>query len=105
MEFNPSNQPHRRYNPLIDEWVLVSPQRTKRPWLGRTETHPWESRPQFDPTCYLCPGNERAGGQHNAPYRGVYLFANDFSALLPESAGVPADSEPLLRAVPEEGTC
>src|SRR5512133_119296 len=99
------DQPHRRYNPLTDEWVLVSPQRTKRPWLGRMETPPQESRPQFDAACYLCPGNERAGGQRNAPYEGLYVFTNDFSALLPESAGVPVASEPLLRAVAEEGTC
>ena len=60
-------QPHRRYNPLTDEWILVSPHRTQRPWQGQVEKLAPESKPQYDPTCYLCPGNERAGGNRNPP--------------------------------------
>lgn len=76
------NAPHRRYNPLTREWVLVSPHRARRPWLGQVEKVPPEDLPQYDPTCYLCPGNARAGGLRNPDYTQTYVFDNDFSALL-----------------------
>src|SRR5688572_25182511 len=78
--------PHRRHNPLTGEWVLVSPHRAKRPWLGQVEKAPAENLPTYDPTCYLCPSNERAGGVHNPSYTGTFVFDNDFAALLPPDA-------------------
>jgi len=75
--------PHRRFNPLTREWVLVSPHRARRPWLGQVERMPAENLPAYDPTCYLCPGNERAGGIKNPNYTSTFVFDNDFSALLP----------------------
>jgi UDPglucose--hexose-1-phosphate uridylyltransferase len=74
--------PHRRFNPLTGEWVLVSPHRAKRPWLGQVEKIPTENLPAYDLKCYLCPGNERAGGISNPAYTGTYAFDNDFPALL-----------------------
>ncbi len=74
--------PHRRFNPLTEEWVLVSPQRDQRPWLGQIEKVAIERLPAYDPHCYLCPGNERAGGRRNEEYSGTYVFDNDFPALL-----------------------
>ena len=103
--FNLADHPHRRYNPLTKEWILVSPHRTKRPWLGQVETPPVERRPSYDPDCYLCPGNERAGGARNPRYTGTYVFDNDFAALLP---GVPAGEYrrgDLLVARSEPGLC
>jgi UDPglucose--hexose-1-phosphate uridylyltransferase len=82
--------PHRRFNPLTHEWVLVSPHRAKRPWQGQVERSPAEAIPEYDPTCYLCPGNPRAGGQRNPDYRGTYVFDNDFPSLrspIPNSRG------------------
>jgi UDPglucose--hexose-1-phosphate uridylyltransferase len=72
---------HRRYNPLTGEWVLVSPQRTQRPWLGQVEKTPREKLPAYDPECYLCPGNSRAGGKRNPEYSSTFVFDNDFPAL------------------------
>src|SRR5689334_15645122 len=72
--FNLSNHPHRRYNPLSREWVLVSPHRTQRPWQGQVEQTAPEQRPAYDPTCYLCPGNQRAGGMRNPAYDGTFVF-------------------------------
>jgi UDPglucose--hexose-1-phosphate uridylyltransferase len=76
------NLPHRRFNPLTKEWVLVSPHRARRPWLGQVEKTPPENLPAYDPTCYLCPGNERAGGVRNPLYTSTYVFDNDYPALL-----------------------
>lgn len=99
------DQHHRRYNPLIDEWVLVSPHRTRRPWQGQVEKIPDEIRPAYDPTCYLCPGNSRAGGVQNPEFDGTFVFTNDFAALLPDVPSMHFDEGGLLRAEAEPGTC
>ena len=100
------DSPHRRFNPLTRDWVLVSPQRARRPWLGQVEKTPSEVLPHYDPTCYLCPGNERAGGLKNPSYTGTFIFDNDFASLLPDVAVEdPAPAHPLLVARPERGLC
>ncbi|MCS6773217.1 MAG: UDP-glucose--hexose-1-phosphate uridylyltransferase [Anaerolineae bacterium] len=97
--------PHRRYNPLTDEWLLVSPQRAARPWLGAVEKPTPEQRLAYDPNCYLCPGNHRANGAVNPPYESVFVFDNDFPALLSQSDPEPQSTSPLLVAAPEVGVC
>jgi len=99
------DHPHRRYNPLLDEWVLVSPHRTKRPWLGQKETLLPDDRPKFDPGCYLCPGNLRANGVRNPDYVDTYVFENDFAALLPKMSGAVPSQMGLLRSEPTGGEC
>jgi UDPglucose--hexose-1-phosphate uridylyltransferase len=99
------DRPHRRYNPLTGEWVLVSARRTSRPWLGQVERIPQDDRPKFDPACYLCPGTERAGGARNDTYDSTYVFTNDFPALLPDVAVDDHSAWPLFRAQTESGTC
>jgi UDPglucose--hexose-1-phosphate uridylyltransferase len=102
-------KPHRRFNPLTGEWLLVSPQRATRPWLGAVEKTSAERRPTHDSKCYLCSGNTRANGVTNPVYDGVYVFDNDFPALLTHSDGAPAtdssSQHPLLRAEQETGVC
>ncbi|MEO1667715.1 MAG: UDP-glucose--hexose-1-phosphate uridylyltransferase [Chloroflexota bacterium] len=97
--------PHRRYNPLTGEYVLVSPHRTKRPWQGKQETPQRDDKPQYDPNCYLCPGNTRAGGVRNPNYDSTFVFTNDFAALLPDPDGEVTSKHPLLRAENVRGTC
>jgi len=97
--------PHRRINPLTGESVLVSPHRSKRPWLGQVEKSPTARLPQYDPTCYLCPRNERAGGVKNPDYESTFVFDNDFSALLPDQTPAHASDHPLLTSVSERGLC
>lgn len=102
--FNLLDHPHRRYNPLTGEYVLVSPHRTKRPWQGAQETLPPEMRPQYDPKCYLCPGNTRANGETNPDYQSTYVFTNDFAALLPDTPPSPAPTDDLFHIEGARGT-
>jgi UDPglucose--hexose-1-phosphate uridylyltransferase len=99
--------PHRRFNPLKREWVLVSPHRTQRPWQGQTETKAPVVGLTYDPECYLCPGNVRAGGVRTDKYTSTYVFENDFAALKPDSPRFASDEEGkgLLVAEGESGVC
>lgn len=102
--------PHRRFNSLSGDWVLVSPHRAQRPWQGKVEAAAGEERPPHDASCYLCAGNDRAGGQRNPPYTGTYVFANDFSALLPTpqvaaADGLDAEGHQLLASQAVHGEC
>lgn len=105
MEIELPQQPHRRYNPLSGEWILVSPQRATRPWLGQVERITESRRPTYEPQCYLCPGNLRANGERNPNYQHTFVFVNDFSALLPDTPSVEINADPLLRAVILPGEC
>ncbi|MBN1187069.1 MAG: UDP-glucose--hexose-1-phosphate uridylyltransferase, partial [Bacteroidales bacterium] len=96
---------HRRYNPLIGEWVLVSPHRAKRPWQGQVEKPTEEKRPKYDPNCYLCPGNKRAGGKINPNYSNTFVFNNDFSALLENIPDGIVEENELIKAQSEKGIC
>jgi UDPglucose--hexose-1-phosphate uridylyltransferase len=96
--------PHRRLNPLKGEWVLVSPQRNERPWLGKVEACP-EPGKAYDPACYLCPGNLRAAGKKNPQYAGTFVFDNDYPALVPELPETEAENSGLIVAQPERGIC
>ncbi len=99
---NYSEHPHRRFNPLTKQWVLVSPHRAKRPWQGQTEKVSQKERPSYDSECYLCPGNKRASGPTNDNYKSTFVFKNDFSALL-EDTPEGELNEGLFQAKAERG--
>lgn len=105
MALNLTQHSHRRLNILTGEWVQVSPHRTKRPWQGKREDHPEETRPEYDPGCYLCPGNERAGGDRNPEYQSTHSFTNDFSALTEDTPSIEFNQQNLLVARGEKGVC
>ena len=97
--------PHRRKNILTGEWILVSPHRTKRPWQGEVYSDKQEKRPEYDPGCYLCPGNKRANGEENPDYKSTFVFTNDFPALLEDVKKKEVRLKNLLIAKSEKGIC
>jgi UDPglucose--hexose-1-phosphate uridylyltransferase len=102
-----TEDPHRRLNPLTNEWVLVSPHRAGRPWQGQVEKVTAHREPEYDPTCYLCPGNSRVGGILNPRYTGTFVFDNDFAALKPgvRDDRLDLENRGLLVAEGEPGLC
>ncbi|KAH7324641.1 galactose-1-phosphate uridylyltransferase [Stachybotrys elegans] len=101
---------HRRYNPLTDTWLLVSPHRTKRPWQGQQEAAAVNKLPEYDPKCYLCPGNTRASGDDNPKYDQTYVFVNDYSAVKEQQPDYTPDASDdleanLLQAQAVKGVC
>jgi UDPglucose--hexose-1-phosphate uridylyltransferase len=102
-----TEDPHRRLNPLTNEWVLVSPHRARRPWQGEVAKLQTTPEPAYDPNCYLCPGNTRAGGIQNPAYETTFVFENDFAALKPDTPAerLDAGDAGLLVAQGEPGIC
>jgi len=104
MSLNFSKDPHRRFNILTGEWILVSPHRTKRPWQGKEENIAPIDRQAYDSTCYLCPGNSRTSGAINPKYSSTYAFTNDFGALQPDTSDMN-NNVGLLKSEGERGEC
>jgi UDPglucose--hexose-1-phosphate uridylyltransferase len=102
--FNFSNHPHRRRNPLTEDWVLVSPHRNKRPWQGQIEPAATHAHAKYDATCYLCPGNQRMSGAKNPHYTTPFVFNNDFPALTDAHQSLNT-ADPLFSVHAESGEC
>jgi len=106
-----AHTPHRRFNPLLREWVLVSPHRAQRPWQGKVAEPAHAAGLHYDPSCYFCPGNERApslvGGTaaRNPKYSSTFVFDNDFAALHSDTSQILVDESGLLVARSESGIC
>jgi len=104
-DFDWTGQPHRRFNPLTREWILVSPHRTRRPWQGQVEAAAATEILKYDPACYMCPGNKRSTGDVNPSYQNIFVFDNDYPALLPGRESAKINHHDLLVAETESGIC
>jgi len=100
-----TQHPHRRFNALTGDWILVSPHRTQRPWQGQQEQASTDTRPEYDPACYLCPGNARAGGLMNETYTSTFVFKNDFAALMAVEGEADTTNDVLFQSAPVKGEC
>lgn len=105
MNFDLTSDTHTRLDILTGERILVSPHRSKRPWQGQIEKNISDSRPAFAPDCYLCPGNKRAEGTHNSDYKDVFVFTNDYAALVDAGEKEILDDNGFFIAIPERGIC
>ncbi|KAI8365980.1 galactose-1-phosphate uridylyltransferase [Radiomyces spectabilis] len=103
--FDFTNDSHRRFNPLTQSWVLCSPHRTKRPWQGQQEGPQLDNRPQYDPACYLCPGNKRANDEYNPKYTSTHRFPNDFAAVQRDQPDLEATNDDLFKVEGIRGEC
>lgn len=101
--FNPSDHPHKRLNPLTQEWILVSPHRAKRPWQGQQDTPVETPQAAYDEHCYLCAGNQRISGQRNPEYAQTFVFENDFAALQKDTPDAPKHNDALFQLKAERG--
>lgn len=102
--FDLTSYPHRRFNALTGEWLLVSPHRAKRPWNGHNEAPAVDDKPSYDPKCYLCPTNTRISGDINPDYKESYVFTNDFAALMPDTPMDAECNDELFQFEPARGT-
>jgi UDPglucose--hexose-1-phosphate uridylyltransferase len=86
-----------RWHPLRREWVVISSNRSNRPWLGETVQDDRARTPSYVNDCYLCPQNTRVSGHTNPDYDGIFVFDNDHPCVSPLAPEVEPPPSSLYR--------
>jgi UDPglucose--hexose-1-phosphate uridylyltransferase len=102
---NLADFPHKRFNPLTDEWNIVSPHRIKRPWYNNPSNVINYPSNAYEPKCFLCPGNQKSTITKTPNYQYTYVCDNDFPSLLYDIPNDSMDINGLILAKSEEGIC
>jgi UDPglucose--hexose-1-phosphate uridylyltransferase len=92
-----------RWHPLREEWVIIAAHRQDRPWSGETTASEERELPEYEPNCYLCPGNTRVSGKSNPDYERIFVFDNDHPSVSMEAPANEKPSSPVYRAQPASG--
>ena len=93
----------QRWHPLREEWVIVAAHRQNRPWRGETLAPARQLLPEYEPSCYLCPGNLRVSGRRNEAYSGTFVFDNDHPCVGPDAPRDLAPPAGIYRSLPATG--
>ena len=97
----------RRWQPLLEQWVLISARSAARPWSGAMAESHLVNTPEHDPSCYLCPRVIRANGIANPDYQGAFAFDNDFPSLSFDAPASTLDnaSQNIMQTAAAHGQC
>ena len=91
-----------RFDPLMQQWVIMAPDRGRRPKDHTEPRSPRKAAGSYDPECPFCPGNEARLGEIILETAGgadwaTRVVTNKYPALSPEAARRRRHEGPYLK--------